>query len=274
MRIALAALVLAALLGTAGVLGDRAETLPQPLLWLALQIASLGGAALGASLLSQRFADRRWLLVLAVFVGWRLAYFPIMVFSGHVASIAEWLELRAALPVAIWPVFLLSVAAIHGVAALGAGWLVRPPHRLFRLALVPAFAVATAVSFSSGEDLHPVPDRALALGAPIPATREARWNPYLPVLGSDDYAAHVNVMLLAAGLTYETIPESPWARTVKAVLEGLFHENPVASTHDRVVEHYLAYHAAQRMVGCRDLALCPAEPMAVPPAAARDRPAP
>ena len=77
-------------------------------------------------------------------------------------------------------------------------------------------------------------------------------------LGSPAYRPHVNVMLLAAGLTYETIPPSPWARTVMAVLEHAFNANPVASTQDRVVEHYLAYHSAHDRIGCRDLAECPA----------------
>ena len=44
------------------------------------------------------------------------------------------------------------------------------------------------------------------------------------------------------------------------MLEHAFGENPVASTQDRVVEHYLAYHAAHSRIGCRDLVQCPVDP--------------
>jgi len=65
------------------------------------------------------------------------------------------------------------------------------------------------------------------------------------------------VVLLAAGVTYETIPPSPWATTVKNVLVGLFDAKPFGSTGDRVREHYLAYHASHAQIGCRALADCP-----------------
>ena len=53
-----------------------------------------------------------------------------------------------------------------------------------------------------------------------------------------------------AGLTYDTIPPSPWARGVRSVLEHDFRANPHGSTADRVREHYLAYHSAHGLVGC------------------------
>ncbi|MDH3684700.1 MAG: hypothetical protein OEP95_00660, partial [Myxococcales bacterium] len=84
-----------------------------------------------------------------------------------------------------------------------------------------------------------------------------RENPYLEALVGPGYFPTQRVMLLAAGLTYATIPPSPWATTVKAVLEGDFEVNPHGSTADRVTEHYLAYHAAQPFLGCSDYAECP-----------------
>ncbi len=267
--LALAAAVLAAVLFAWGLWLDAARPLHQFSLWAALHVASLGGAALGSAVWRGRFETPGAQLALsaALLFGWRISYFPIMVFSGHVASIGEWLALAAGLPVLVYPLFLVVVATLHAVAGLGVAFLLRPPHPALRAALVPAFAVALAVSFSSAEDLAPLPDRAWRLDAPVPPPVEARANPYLAALGSPDYRPHVNVMLLAAGLTYETIPESPWARTVKAVLEHDFRRNPVASTHDRVVEHYLAYHSAHDRVGCRDLADCPVEGAPVAPTA-------
>lgn len=253
-------------LGGWGLLLDAARPLPQAELWTALQLASLAGGALGALALGPRLGVRAaaGALALMALLAWRVSYFPIMVFSGHVASIAEWLELLVGLPVVVYPVFLLCVLALHTVAGAGAAFLVRPPSRLAYAVVVPAFAVATAVSFSNATDLALLPDRARQLAAPVPPAVGERANPYLPVLGSPAYAPHVNLMLLAAGLTYETIPPSPWATTVKAVLEDQFNRKPVASTQDRVVEHYLAYHAAHSRVGCRGFSACPVEPAAAP----------
>lgn len=263
----LAAAALAVGLGAWGLWLDRAQPLSQLGLWLALQLASLCGVVLGALLWRRHFGTPAAILGLAfaLLLGWRISYFPIMVFSGHLASIAEWLELAAGLPVLVYPVFLVAVATLHTVAGLGVAFLLRPPHKGVYAVLVPAFAVATAVSFSNARDLAPLPDRAWRLTAPVPPAVAARANPYLAALGSPAYCPHVNVMLLAAGLTYETIPPSPWARTVMAVLEQAFNENPVASTQDRVMEHYLAYHSAHARIGCRDLAECPASGAPVAP---------
>lgn len=248
-----------ALLFAWGIVLDRAAALPQLGLLGALHVASLGGAALTGWCLLPAWQTRREraLLLGAALLGWRLAYFPIMVFSGHVASVAEWLALLGGLPVLVYPVFLLFVFGAHATVATGAAWVVRPPHLVLRYALLPAFAVALAVSVTTWRDLHPLPDRAFSLPRAPQRAVEARENPYLPALVGPGYFPTQRVMLLAAGVTYETIPESPWGRTVKSVLEADFHENPHGNTHDRVVEHYLAYHSAQPFLGCRDLADCP-----------------
>ena len=257
-----AAAALGVVLGAWGVWLDRTWPLSQAGLWGALHVASLGGVAIGALAASRAFrsAGSRVALAVAALLAWRVSYFPIMVFSGHVASIAEWIEKGIGAPAVVYPVFLLNAAALHAVAGVGVAWLLRPPPALGRLAtaaLVPAFAVATAVSFSQASDFALLPDRARQLAEPAPPLEPGRANPYLPRLGEAGHAPHVNVMLIAAGLTYETIPDAPWARGVRDVLEHSFNANPVASTHDRVVEHYLAYHAAHSRLPCRDAAACP-----------------
>lgn len=219
-----------------------------------MHVASLGGAALG---LLATWREPRAPRLIATLVAWRLAYFPIMVFSGHVASIVEWSCLGVGLPVVVYPAFLLNVAWMHVASAVAAGMLVRPPWPWLRWVIAPAFLVATLVSFMKPADFHPLPDRAWALDAPIPVPRAERTNPYFEALIGPGYFPTQRVMLLAAGVTYATIPPSPWATTVKAVLEGDFEVNPHGSTADRVAEHYLAYHAAQPFLGCRDFAECP-----------------
>ncbi|MBW2240938.1 MAG: hypothetical protein JRH01_03045 [Deltaproteobacteria bacterium] len=216
-RIALAAILLAAALVLAGNAIDSMRPLRQLPLWSGIQLASIGGVSLGLAMFRQLSLRSGSLLalVLAGILAWRFAYFPIMVFSGHVASIGEWLLLAFDLPVAIYPTFLLSIAGIHAAAAAAAGMLFWPPRPRIRLAVAAAFLVAASVSFNQLEDLTWFPD---------PVTR---------------------------------IPPSPWATTVKAVLEGLFHADPFASSAARVREHYTAYHASHAQIGCRDLAECP-----------------
>jgi hypothetical protein len=47
-------------------------------------------------------------------------------------------------------------------------------------------------------------------------------------------------------VTYPLVPESPWGAAMKGTLEALALANPVATSRDRVDEHYLAYLAAHR----------------------------
>jgi hypothetical protein len=208
-------------------------------------------------------AGRRIALAVAAVVAWRISYFPIMVFSGHVASIGEWILLGSrVLPVVVYPVFLVSVAALHALAGLASGWLVDPgPGRrgvgLLASAAIPAFAMAVLVSFSTVRDLALLPDTSFSLAAKVPSASQPVANPYVPRITAPEYALPQRVMLVAAGLTYATIPDSPWGRTVKGVLESQFEQNPVATTRDRVEEHYLAYQSAHSMIGCRSLEACP-----------------
>jgi hypothetical protein len=246
----------------------------QSVLWRAIQVASLGGAALGtlaaASLWLQRGWQRLLLLPLAVFV-WRIAYFPLMVFSGHVASIGEWLQALLGLPIWIYGVFLCAIATLHGLTAFASAQLLRPWRPLGLVALPLFLAVACAVSFSKGEDLRWSPDRFQALDAPVPAPVAPHQNPYLPRLLAPGYASHQRVMLVAAGLTYETIPPSPWARTVMSVLEALFLETPHGSTADRVLEHYRAYASAHPLIGCRSFDTCPVSVSSAPGAVPEEK---
>lgn len=260
MRVALLLFLLAALVAW-GIAIDRSEALTQNLLFTALQVASLGGAGLGAAFAASRFRSSAVIVLLGVLalLAWRISYFPIMVFSGHVASVGEWIQLATSFPVAVYPIFFCSVVLLHALAASAASWLLKPPHPAMYAALVPAFAVAITVSFSQPSDWTWLPDRTWALEDQVPKPRAEEGNPYLPALAQPGYAVQQRVMLAAAGVTYATIPPSPWATTVKAVLEGLFHENPVASTGDRVREHYLAYHSAHGFIGCTSYHDCPLE---------------
>lgn len=269
-----AGLILGAVLVAWGMLLDRSTPLAQGPLFAALQLASLGGTGLGvlAGLSRMRGPRERLALGFGALVGWRLAYFPVMVFSGHLASIGEWVLLGLGAPVVVYPAFLLVVATIHLAAAAAVGFLIAPPRllgvvrpALVRVPLLAAFAVALLVSFNSLEDLHPLPDRYVALDAAPPPLRAGTGNPYLTALTAPGYLPNQRVVLLAAGLTYDTIPPSPWARAVRSVLEHDFRANPHGGAADRVREHYLSYHSAHALIGCRGGLGCGSAPPAKAP---------
>jgi hypothetical protein len=240
---------------------DRAPY-AQHALWRAIQLASFGGAALAllANLLFVYGAGwQRWLALPLGLGVWRITYFPLMVFSGHVASIGEWIQACLGLPIVVYGVFLMVIAGLHAAVGFAAGQLLAPAHRAARGVLALAFLFACAISFSEPSDLRWLPDRVSSLSEPVPPPVAPGRNPYLPQLTAPGYLPNQRLMLLAAGLTYETIPPSPWGRTVKAVLEGLFDRNPHASTADRVREHYLAYASAHPLIGCARFEDCPVE---------------
>lgn len=181
-------------------------------------------------------------------LAWRVAYFPIMVFSGFIASLSEMLVGL------VYPTFLLSAWALHGVV----GWCVTfcwPPdrERWQPLAVAaPLALVACMVSFTGLGDLRLLPDQPWTAAPTLLRVEDPVANPYLPRLAQPGYSPPGRVLLLCAGLTYGLIPSSPWARAVKGTLEAEMNRNPHGSTQQRVEEHYRAYLAAHsRIEGLR-----------------------
>ena len=246
---------------------DRAAY-SQRVLWRAVHLASLGGVLLGLLANWLLVFDATWqrllMLPLALLI-WRVTYFPLMVFAGHVVSISEWLHAFVGLPIWIYGVFLLVIALLHTAVSFLFGQLLAPIHPIVYVALPLVFLLASAVSFAKPEDLRWSPDRFATLDDPVPPPVAPGRNPYFPRLLGPGYLPHQRIVLLAAGLTYETIPPSPWGRTVKSVLEVLFDAQPHASAATRIRDHYLSYASAHPLIGCRSFAECP---VAIAPAPA------
>ena len=240
---------------------DRAPY-AQRKLWRAVRIASLGGVVVGLLANWLFVFDATWqrlLMIPLALVVWRVTYFPLMVFSGHVVSISEWIHAFVGIPIWIYGVFLLVIALLHTVVSFLFGQLLAPLHPLVYVVLPALFALASAVSFAKPEDLRWSPDRFAGLDDPVPPPVAPGRNPYFPRLLGPGYLPHQRIVLIAAGLTYETIPPSPWGRTVKSVLEVLFDEKPRASAAQRIRDHYLAYASAHPLIGYRSFADCPIE---------------
>jgi len=195
----------------------------------------------------------RILLVLGALIVWRVAYFPILVFAGWVATLNEWLLIELSLPTIIYPVFLLAVTLMHWAAVYAGAMMISSRKYLWGAALVPAFIVATLVSFTNKVDLTPLPDYFVTIEEAVPAAQAATQNPYSAALASDqEYNWAETTLLFASGSMYQFIPDTPWSASVKGVLESLFNSTPKASSTIRVKDHYLAYRRAHGQIGIQD----------------------
>lgn len=230
---------------------DRSGSLSQGLLFGSNYLASLGGAGLGAAWILRRADSPGWSLAaaLAILIGWRVAYFPIMVFSGQVASVGEWAQRSIGMTAWVYPLLLIGASSLHAGVAILAGTAVLRSAWIPRLAAGVGLALATVVSFTQPADLTLQPDHTWEIVDNVPEVVAGESNPYLPAVSAAGYGLNQRVMLMAAGMTYETIPDAPWARGVRSALEGSFRDNPFGSTHDRILEHYMAYHSAHALIG-------------------------
>lgn len=239
-------LIVTAVLAGIGLWLDAAETLEQAAIFAAFQAASLAGAVLAAVWLAARVNHwgLRLLIGLCAFVVWRMAYFPVMVFAGWIATLVDWAVLAAGLPSIIYPSFLLAMGAMHWGAVMVGGVMVLQKKWLWAPFLVAAFVIAVMVSLTAAEDLTLLPDDSVAIAEPVPAVTAPCGNPYFEVLDRPDYGWPERVLIFASGVMYDLIPPTPWATAVKSVLEHAFRDQPKASSAERVREHYLAFRAA------------------------------
>lgn len=243
-----------------GIWFDQVPVLNQPHLFATFQVISLAGIAWGILTSLDWFAKRQGLasqakkivLLLAALVVWRISYFPIMVFAGWVATLGERLTFAMSgiisLPIVIYPIFFITMLLMFASATFAMGAIVYMQHKKWMIITLPAFVMATMVSFSKPSDIGWLPDTHVYVSEPLPVAMLPVENPYLPLLGKSEYPLQKKVLLFAAGSIYVFVPHSPWAGTVKGTLEDLFRNNPNGSTSIRIRDHYESYHVAHKFI--------------------------
>lgn len=266
MRAAVIAIALAALCTGFWLDGQRALT--QPMLFWTFLVFGLAGSGLGwaFAVRNDRSLSRRLAAAGAALLAWRVAYFPLMVIAGWMASLGEWALVALGGPSVVYPSFVLGIFAMHlaigaiagaalavpeGEAPRGAfqplrALLHRPPRAPLLALGALALPVAAMVSFSKPSDLVLFGDRPWTTPRPIPPIHAPERNAYAVILREHEMGLPAKVLAFNALVTYPLVPESPWGAAMKGTLEHLALENPIATSQERVDEHYLAYLAAHR----------------------------
>jgi hypothetical protein len=250
--LALVAIVAAA---GAGVAVDAVREPDQPLLFTSFLSCSAVGALLGwwLAAASDPSPVHRVASAIASLIAWRVAYFPLLVIGGWLGSVGEWLGAMAGVGSFVYPTFLGVLVAAH----LAASWvaaaalaspehavsrpraplshrLQHPPRVLLLGAGALALPVAALVSFSKPADWVWFGDGPWRERREIPPISAPAQNPYAKILREYDLALAPRVLAHNAMATYPLVPEGPWGSAMK----------PIATSRDRVDEHYLAYLAA------------------------------
>jgi hypothetical protein len=235
---------------------DAQRALTQPMLFWSFFGFGAAGAVLGVW--SRARLDPSWLrrglAAAAALVAWRVSYFPLMVICGWQASVGEWVLHAAAGRSAIYPTFLLLIFAVNlAIGAIAAaavtvpeGDAFRPPRLVLIAAAALALPVAGMVSFSKPSDVVWFGDGPWREPREVPEIHDPEINPYAKIMHEHDLPLPAWVLALNAAVTYPLVPEGPWGSAMKGTLEKLALEKPIATSRDRVDEHYLAYLAAHR----------------------------
>lgn len=234
--------LVALLIVLVGVRAHRFAALdPADIAWLA-HACALAGALFGVTALSRT----RWrVAVVAAYVGWRVAFFPVLVLSGHAAAVSEWLLGQfVARPLCAYPILFLGLATGTAIAArLTCAAVGARSWRQGALCAAPLM-LAVLMSFTGAADLDLLPDRTPWHQAATPAPRLRQGNVYRDALARDAPNALSVPLLWAAAMTYDLIPDAPWAARVQGTLEAEFLANPRGASTDRVREHFQAFSAA------------------------------
>ncbi len=247
---------LALSLVAAGVVLDLPEESSATILFCAFTFSSLAGMTMAVWCVRPHLPGRgrKFAHLVFAYIGWRVSYFPFMVFAGTFASLVEAAQVFVTGECLwIFPSYLLAFAGLHALVALLA-CLPLLRWRWWPLVIAPLLLQASMISFTATEDLRPLPDHTWTLASGLPPATLPQANPYLVALAEEDYSLWQSLLPFAAGSTYWIVPHTPWAEVVQGVLEAQFNQNRQASSSQRIEEHYVGYLVAHPRIGTLDRA--------------------
>jgi hypothetical protein len=195
---------------------------------------------------------KRYAFVILQLLAFRIAYFPIVVFSATVACHSELLleHLPVYLPIKIFPALFVSAALMFAAIAYVLFWALKGKAVLYALMVVLGIP-ALLISFADRQDLTFLPDNNWADIDPLPIITQPQANPYLSGVTSSHSSAGQKMIGLAGSALYEFIPKAPWSQAVQGTLEQAYRNHPDGNSHDQLTYHYAAFLAAHQTIKAR-----------------------
>ncbi len=195
---------------------------------------------------------KRYGFIILQLLAFRIAYFPIVVFSATVACYSELLlqQFFGNWPITIFPAFFVSAALLFAMI----GWILflalNGKTVLYGLLIVLGMP-ALLISFADTKDLTFLPDNNWLDIKPLPPVSLPQENPYLSGLTSENGSAGQKMIGLAGRVLYDFIPKAPWSQMVQGILEQEFRNHPDGNSHDQLTDHYAAFLAAHQAIKSR-----------------------
>ncbi len=205
----------------------------------AISVVSLWG-------IKQLPVNKRYWFIGLQLLAFRVAYFPIVVFSATVSCYTELLlqHLAITIPIKIFPEMFVSAALFFAVISWAVFWGLK--GKVLARGLIGVLSVpAILISFANLQDLTLLPDNNWA-DLQLPKVSLPQANPYGAALGADNSLGQ-KVIGLSGYVLYDYIPDAPWAQAVQGTLEQEYLQNPNGNAHDQLTYHYAAFLAAHRV---------------------------
>ncbi len=189
----------------------------------------------------------RYVFVFLQLLAFRIAYFPIVVFSATVACYSELFlsPLSINLPIEIFPALFVSAAILFAMIDVVLFWALKGKTVCYALIIIMG-TPAVLISFADLNDLTFFPDNNWADINPLPKITQPQANPYQLALTSTNTSLGQKVIGFAGKVLYDFIPQAPWGQAVQGTLEQAYLKNPEENSHDQLRNHYAAFLAAQR----------------------------
>ena len=190
--------------------------------------------------------NTRFTFVVLQLLAFRIAYFPIVVFSATASCYSELLlsQINIDLPIKIFPTMFVCATILFAIINLTLFWALNGKTAFYTLIIVILGTPALLISFADANDLTIFPDDNWADIEPLPQIAMPQENPYGLTLTSTHYSIGQKMIGLAGQTLYDLIPSSPWSQLVLGTLEKAYLDNPDGNAHDQLRYHYGAFIAA------------------------------
>jgi hypothetical protein len=196
--------------------------------------------------------SKRYGFMILQLLAFRIAYFPIVVFSATVACYSELLlqQFSGDWPITIFPAFFVSAALLFVTISWILFLALNGKTVLYGLLIVLGMP-ALLISFADTKDLTFLPDNNWLDIQPLPPVSLPQANPYLSGLASTNASVGQKMITLAGSVLYDFIPKAPWSQMVQGILEQEFRNHPNGNSHDQLTYHYAAFLAAHQAIKAR-----------------------